>query len=62
MSKKARSREFPGGPVVGSSPSNAEGSGSIPGQGPKTPRALRPRNQSIKQNNIVTNSKNLRGL
>ena len=49
MSKKAQSRDFPGGPVVGSSPSNAGGSGSIPGQGPKIPHALRPKKQNIKQ-------------
>ena len=40
MNKNAQSRDFPGGPVVGSSPSNAGGSGSIPDQGPKIPHAL----------------------
>ena len=41
--------DFPGGPVVTTSPSNAGGAGSIAGQGAKIPRALRPKNQSIKQ-------------
>ena len=39
----------PGGPVVKTSPSNAGGTGSIPGQGPKIPCASQPKNQNIKQ-------------
>ena len=42
-------RDFPGGPVVKTSPSNAGGVGSIPGRGAKIPHALRPKNQHIKQ-------------
>ena len=42
-------RDFPGGPVVGTSPSNAGGAGLIPGQGTKIPRASRPENQNIKE-------------
>ena len=41
--------DFTGGPVVKTSPSNAGGVGSIPGQGAKIPRALGPKNQNIKQ-------------
>ena len=40
---------FPGGPVARTSPSNAEGVGSIPGQGTKTPHASQPKNQKRKQ-------------
>ena len=42
-------RDFPGGPVVRNSPSNARGEGSIPGWGAKIPHALQPRKQHIKQ-------------
>ena len=42
-------RDFPGSPVVNTSPSSAGGSGSIPGQGAKIPHASRPKNQNIKQ-------------
>ena len=42
-------RDFPGGPVVKTSPSNAGGAGSIPGRGAKIPHALQPRKQNIKQ-------------
>ena len=38
--------DFPGSPVVKTSPSNAGGAGSIPGQGAKIPHALRPENQN----------------
>ena len=41
--------DFPGGPLVKTSPSNAGGAGSIPGLGAKIPHALRPKNQNIKQ-------------
>ena len=37
-----QSGDFPGNPVVKTLPSNAGGTGSIPGQGAKIPRALRP--------------------
>ena len=46
---KAGGRDFPGGPVVMTSPSKAGGVGSIPGEGPKIPHASQPKNQSIKQ-------------
>ena len=50
-------RDFPAGPVVNTSPSNAEGAGSIPGLRAKIPYALWPRNQDINNiSNIVTNS------
>ena len=42
-------RDFPGGPVVKTSPSNAGGAGSIPGQGAKIPHASWPKNQNIEQ-------------
>ena len=41
--------DFPGGPVVKTSLSNAVGMGSILGQGDKIPHALRPKTQNIKQ-------------
>ena len=41
--------DFPGGPVVKTSPSNAGGVGSTPGQGAKIPLTLQPKNQNIKQ-------------
>ena len=42
-------RDFPGGPVVKTSPSNAGDGGSILGRGAKNPHALWPKNQSVKQ-------------
>ena len=41
--------DFPGAPVVKTSPSNARGVGSIPNWGAKTPHALQPTNQNMKQ-------------
>ena len=41
-------RDFPGDPGVKTSPSNAEGVGSIPGWGTKTPHASWPENQNLK--------------
>ena len=41
--------DFPGGPVVKTSPSSARCVGLIPGQGVKTPHASRPKNQNINQ-------------
>ena len=41
--------DFPGGPVVKTSPSNAGGVGSIAGRGGKIPHASRPKNQNVKQ-------------
>ena len=38
-----KGRDFPGSPVVKTSPSNAEGAGLIPGWGAKVPNASWPR-------------------
>ena len=38
--------DFPGGPVVKTSPSNVEGMGSIPGQGAKIPCASQPQTRT----------------
>ena len=46
---KLAKRDFPGGPVVKTSPSNAGGVGLIPGQEAKIPYALWPKKQNIKQ-------------
>ena len=46
-------RDSLGGPVVKTSPSNAVGAGSIPGQGGKIPHASRPKNQNIKTEAIL---------
>jgi len=40
---------FPGGPVVKTLPSNAQGVGSIPAWEAKIPHALQPKHQSINQ-------------
>ena len=42
-------RDFPGDPVVKTSPSNAGGASSIPGQEAKIPHDWQPKNQNIKQ-------------
>ena len=42
-------RDFPAGPVVKTSPSNAGGAGSIPCQGAKIPHASQPKNQNMRQ-------------
>ena len=46
---KIQIRDFPGGPVVKTSPSNAEGVGLIPGWGTKTTHAWNPKSKNIKQ-------------
>ena len=46
---KKYSRDFPGSPVVKTSPSNAGGVGSIPGRGAKIPHASWPKTQNLKQ-------------
>ena len=49
--------DFPSGPVVKASPSNAGGAGSSPGQGAKIPYASWPKNQYANdRSNMVTNS------
>ena len=40
-------KDFPGGPVVKSSSSNAQGAGSIPDQGAKMPHVSWPKNKYI---------------
>ena len=47
--KSGKVQDFPGGPVVKTSPSNAGGSDSIPGQGAKSLHAWCPKNQNIKK-------------
>ena len=42
-------RDFSGGPVANTSPSNAGSKGSTPGGGPKIPHASGPKNQNIKE-------------
>ena len=50
-------RDFPGDPVVKTSPSNAEGAGSIPGWGVQIPHASWLKNQNISnKSNILTDS------
>ena len=46
--QKYINKDFPGGPAVKSSPSNAGGVGSIPGQGANIQHALGPKNHNIK--------------
>ena len=41
--------DFPGSPVVKTSPSNVGGAGLIAGRGAKIPHASRPKNQNVKQ-------------
>ena len=41
--------DFPGCPLIKTSPSNAKSMGSIPGRGSRIPRASQPKNQNIKQ-------------
>ena len=49
--------DFPGGPVIKTSPSNSEGVGSIPGQGAKIPHSSWPRKKkTYNRSNTVTNS------
>ena len=49
FSEKVLHRDFPGGPVVKTSPSKAGGICLIPGLGAKIPHASWPKNQNIKQ-------------
>ena len=49
LKNKDLAGDFPGSPVVKTSPSNAGGAGPIPGRGAKIPHALGPKNQNIKQ-------------
>ena len=45
--------DFPGSPVVKTSPSNAGDESSIPGQGAKIPHASQPKHQTIKTEAIL---------
>ena len=47
--KPLQFQDFPGGPVVKTSPSNAGGASSIPGRGAKIPHATQPKHQNIKK-------------
>ena len=49
LDRKRTQRDFPGGPVVKTSPSNAGDAGLIPGWGAKIPHASWPKNQNIEQ-------------
>ena len=49
--------DFPGSPVVTTSPSNEGGAGSIPGRGAKIPHALEPKNQNKKKKKKSQNIK-----
>ena len=55
---KKQLRDFPGSPVVKTSPSSAGGAGLIPGRGAKIPHASQPKNQNIKQNKFNKDFKN----
>ena len=46
---KSQAWDFLGGPVVKTSPSNAGGTGSIPGQGAGIPHSSQSKNKNIKQ-------------
>ena len=54
---KSDPQDFPGCPVVKTSPSNTGSAGSFPGQGTKTLHALRPKNQNIKQKQLKRKKK-----
>ena len=51
--KSMESWDFPGNPVVKTSPSNAGGAGSIPGLGAKIPHALGPKKPKHKTEAIL---------
>ena len=51
--KTCITRDFPAGPMVKTSPSNAGGAGSIPGQGAKIPHALGPKKPKHKTEAIL---------
>ena len=54
---KHKGEDFPGGPVVRTSPSSAEGVRSVPGRGAGLLHALGPKNQNMKnRGNVVTSS------
>ena len=53
MFKKLGDRDFPGGPVVKTSPSKAGGTGLIPGQRAKIPHASQPKQPKHKTGAIL---------
>ena len=53
---KRRHQDFPGGPVVKTSPANAGSVDSIPGWGVTFPHASQPKTQHIKQKQYCNNS------
>ena len=50
---KNKGRDFPGGPVVNTSPSSAGHVGSIPGRGAKIPHALWPKKPKHKTEGML---------
>ena len=56
-STRRKPQDFPGGPVVKTSLSNAGGVGSIPGQEAKIPHTLGPKKTKQKTEAVVTNSR-----
>ena len=48
--------DFPGSPVVKTSPSKAGAAVSVPGWGAKIPHAPQPKNKNINRSHIATNS------
>ena len=53
ITEKKKSQDFPGGPVVKTSPFNAGGAGLIPSQGAKISHALQPKNPKHKTEAIL---------
>ena len=51
--QECKSWDFPGGPVVKTSPSNAGSVGLIPGQGAKIPHVSQPKNQKHKTEAVL---------
>ena len=49
----AKEKDFPGGPVVRTSPANAGGAGRFPGWGANIPRASQPKNRKHKSEAIL---------
>ena len=51
--KRKKDRDFPGGPLVKTSPFNAGGSGLIPGQGAMIPHASGPKKTKHKTEAVL---------
>ena len=54
--KNSNCRDFPGGPIVETLPSNAGGASSIPDRGTDIPRASQSKNAHKNRSSVVTNS------